>query len=127
MVKFHEHISHSQTSTIPEHEYIGMHRPHFDYEIVNRLLGADRKEDEDFDEWYSSGFNAENKAGVMLEPAKDHPEHKWCIMWEGYKMFMDYRRRANYCNPDRFGMYIYNDFEGWGFQELLENFVSTIF
>lgn len=101
-----------------------MHRPRFDYEIENRLLSGEAKEDDDFFEWYSSSFEAENTAGVLLEPAKDHPEHKWCIMWEGFRMFMDYKRRSNYCCPDRFGMYIYNDFEGWGYQELIENFVS---
>ncbi|KAJ8109846.1 hypothetical protein OPT61_g7160 [Boeremia exigua] len=111
------------TKTIPEHEYIGMHRPHFDYNVENRTLGQDAKEDENFFEYYSECFNAENKAGVMLEPAKDHPDHKWVIMWKGYKMFMDYRRRSNYCCPDRFGMYISNDFEGWGYQELIENFI----
>ncbi|KAF3008682.1 hypothetical protein E8E13_009240 [Curvularia kusanoi] len=74
-------------------------------------------------ESYSKGFTEEKKAGVVLEPAKDHPDHKWCIMWEGWKMFMDYRRRANYCDPDNFGMYIYNDFPGWGHQELIQNFI----
>jgi hypothetical protein len=100
-----------------------MHRPYFDYKVENRTLGEDSKEDEDLHEWYSAGFDAEDETGVMLEPADKHPDHKWVIMWEGYKMFMDYRRRSNYCCPDRFGMYIYNDFEGYGFQELIENFI----
>lgn len=94
-----------------------MHRPHFDYEAENRTLGGDPKEYEDFHDRYKASFKAENEAGVMLELAKDHPdhpEHKRVIMWKGYKMFMDYRRRSNYCCPDRFGMYIYNDYEGWG-------------
>lgn len=119
-----------QTKTIPEYEYVGMHRPLFDYKVEQRTRDNPDEEDEEEDEeegfhdLYKNGFDAENKAGVMLEPAKDHRDHKWCIMWAGYKMFMDYRRRANYCSPDAFGMYIYNDFEGWGFQELIENFVS---
>ncbi|KAF3052722.1 hypothetical protein E8E11_009669 [Didymella keratinophila] len=87
------------TKNIPDHEYIGMHRPYFDYEAENRTLGKESK---------------------MRTSTTDH---KWVIMWEGYKMFMDYRRRSNYCCPDRFGMYIYNDFEGWGYQELIENFI----
>jgi hypothetical protein len=103
-----------------------MHRPRFDFEAENHLLGADAKEEDDFDEWYSSSTDANAKAGVILEPAKDHPERKWCIMWEGFKMVMDYRRRSHYCNPDDFGMYIYNDFEGRGYQELVENMVSSI-
>jgi hypothetical protein len=38
-------------------------------------------------------------------------------------MFSEYRRRSTYCDPDNFGMYIYNDFNGWGLQELMENLV----
>ncbi|KAJ4340781.1 hypothetical protein N0V95_007389 [Ascochyta clinopodiicola] len=111
------------TKDIPQYEYVGMHRPRVDYTIENRLLGEAAKDVDDLEALYSDSCNAENKAGIMLEPAKDHPEHKWCIMWEGYKMLMNYERRAKYCNPDYFGMHIYNDFEGWGFQELLENFI----
>lgn len=102
-----------QTANIPDHEYIGMHCPRFDYEVEARTRAhANDQEQDDEHDAYSKGFDAENKAGVMLEPAKDHPEHKWVIVWKGFKMFMDYRRRVNYCSPDRFGMYIYNDFEG---------------
>ena len=36
----------------------------------------------------------------------------------------EYERRATYTDPDNFDMYIYNDFHGYGFQELLENLVS---
>lgn len=86
------HSDHPQTKNIPDHEYIGMPRPHFDYEAENRTLGEDSKEDEDFADWYKAGFKADNEAGVILEPAKDHPDHRWVIMWEGYKMFMDYCR-----------------------------------
>ena len=46
------------------------------------------------------------------------------MQWSGWKMYSDYKRRAGYCDPDAFGMYIYNDFQGWGIQELIENFVS---
>ncbi|KAJ4991125.1 hypothetical protein SVAN01_03475 [Stagonosporopsis vannaccii] len=112
------------TSKIPEHEYVGMHRPRFDYKLERSTdSDSDTEEGGDFHDLYSKGFDAENKAGVMLEPAKDHPEHKWVIMWAGYKMFMDYSRKASYCSPDNFGMYISNDFEGWGLQELVENFI----
>lgn len=45
------------------------------------------------------------------------------MMWESWKMFCDWRRRAKYCDPDNFGMYICNDWYGWGLQELMENLV----
>ncbi|KAH6618862.1 hypothetical protein C7974DRAFT_427094 [Boeremia exigua] len=87
----------------------------------------DEDEDEDDeDDLYGKGFDAEEKAGVVLEPSRDHPEHKWCIMWEGFKMCMDYVRRSKYCCPDLFDMYITNDFEGYGYQELIENFMGVV-
>ena len=110
-----------QVSEIPEYEYIGMHRPHFDYEVEHRVT----REHDNLHEWYSKSFDAEKRAGVILEPSKDHPEHRWSIMWNGYKMFTDYCRRAKYCSPDNFDMYIYNDWEGRGYQELLQNFVGV--
>jgi hypothetical protein len=72
------------------------------YEVENRTLGGDPKEYEDFHDRYKASFKAENEADVMLELAKGHPDHKWVIMWKGYKMFMDYCRRSNYCCPDQF-------------------------
>jgi len=108
------------TSKIPQYEYIGIHRPYFDYKIENRITN---KHDEIY-KWYSKGFDADTRAGAILEPAKDHPEHKWCMIWKGYEMFMDYRRRSKYCSPDNFDMYICNDWEGWGYQELLQNFIA---
>jgi hypothetical protein len=100
-----------------------MDRPHFDYEAENRALGDDALEKEDLHEKYAKEFNETNENGFILEPAKDHPDWKWTILWEGYKMFSDYQRRSKYCIPDNFQMYICNDFNGWGLQELMENMV----
>lgn len=44
-------------------------------------------------------------------------DETWMIMTEWY-------RRASYCDPDNFDMYIYNDWCAWGLQELQENLVS---
>ncbi|KAF2829727.1 hypothetical protein CC86DRAFT_367670 [Ophiobolus disseminans] len=93
--------------------------PHFEYEAENRILGTDALEEDDMHDKYIKDFN-EIKS-LILEPATDHPDYKWVMLWEGFKSFLDYRRRSNYCNPDSFGMYIYNDFNGWGLQELMEN------
>lgn len=101
-----------------------MPRPRFDYEIENRI--TDEHDEDEVREWYANSFDAENRAGVILEPIEDHPEHKWCMIWDGYNMFLDYSRRSKYCCPDNFGMYIYNDWEGWGYQELLQNFVGVV-
>jgi hypothetical protein len=99
-----------------------MHRPYFEYVVENRE--ADGDEDELHDR-YNKEFDEAAKSGIILEPAKDHPEWKWVIMWEGFKNFSDYQRRSQYCDPDNFGMYIYNDFAGKGLMELMENLVSV--
>jgi hypothetical protein len=101
-----------------------MHRPHFEYKVDNHALDKPEEFD-DLHEKYKKDFDSANESGIILQPAKDHPEWKWVIMWEGFKNFIDYRRRSNYCDPDRFGMYIYNDFAGKGIMELLENLVSV--
>lgn len=105
-----------------------MHRPHFTYKAENREADEDLDDDE-LHAKYKKDFEEAIKSDIILEPAKDHPEWKWTILWAGFKAFSEYRRRSNYCCPDRFSMYIYNDFEGWGLQELMENQVclGTIF
>lgn len=35
-----------------------------------------------------------------------------------------YRRSSNYRCPDRFGVYIYNQIERWGYRKLIENFIA---
>jgi hypothetical protein len=100
-----------------------IHRPYFEYKIDNRKAEEPIEEDK-FHEMYTKKFEEDANSGVILEPAKDHPEWKWVMLWEGFKNVGDYRRRSQYCDPDRFGMYIYNDFVGKGLMELMENMVS---
>lgn len=105
-----------------------MHRPYFEYAVENREADEADDEDEDEDELhdkYKKEFEEAVNSGVILEPAKDHPEWKWVILWEGFKNFSEYQRRSRYCDPDNFGMYIYNDFAGKGLMELMENLAST--
>ncbi|KAF1917120.1 hypothetical protein BDU57DRAFT_548681 [Ampelomyces quisqualis] len=106
--------------SIPDYEYVCMHRPHFTYEVENRKAEEPLDEDE-VDDKYSEDFQKNLKSGIILQPAKDHPEWKWTILWAGFKNFSDYRRRSKYCDPDNFSMHIFNDFHGWGLQELMEN------
>jgi hypothetical protein len=100
-----------------------IHRPHFEYEIENRQAKEPIEEDE-LRERYDKEFDEAAKSGKILEPAENHPEWKWVILWEGFKNLGDYKRRSKYCDPDGFGMYIYNDFAWYGLMELLENLVG---
>ncbi|KAK6430393.1 hypothetical protein LTR95_013449 [Oleoguttula sp. CCFEE 5521] len=58
---------------------------------------------------------------MFKRPAADHPEWQWVMMWRSWTICCDYMRQADYRNPDLFGMYIYNDWHGWGLNELIEN------
>ena len=63
----------------------------------------------------------------MKKTAAEEPGEKWIAMWKTWTMKCDWMRRGSYCDPDNFGMYIHNDFFGYGIQELVENMVSSIY
>jgi hypothetical protein len=52
--------------------------------------------------------------------ASDHPEWKWTMMWKSWEYLCDGVREAAYTDPDNFGMYVYNDFHGYGVLSLAE-------
>ncbi|KAF2464874.1 uncharacterized protein BDR25DRAFT_172186, partial [Lindgomyces ingoldianus] len=108
-------------ATIAKHEYICIHRPYFDVKFEDFHSNSDRLENDELYEKYSKGFHKEKSKEVILQPATNHQDWKWVIMWQGWKILLDCTRGAKYCNPDMFGMYISNDWKGWGLQELLEN------
>lgn len=58
------------------------------------------------------------------KPAAEHPEWKWTLMDQTWSIVTEWQRRTDYCQPDNFAMYIYNDWYGYGLQELQENLVS---
>ena len=61
---------------------------------------------------------------VHSKPASEHPDWYWVVMKGTWLIMTEWHRRASYCNPDLFDMYIYNDWYAWGLQELQENLVS---
>lgn len=99
-----------------------MPRPHFDCKMEFR----EELEGDEIYEKYAEEFKKAEDSGIHNQPATEHKEWNWVIMWNGFKTYMDYRRRANYCDPDRFGMYIYNDWSGYGLMELMENLVCAL-
>ena len=46
---------------------------------------------------------------LQRKPASEHPDWKWVMMYGAWKMVVDWHLRMDYCNPDNFDMYIYND------------------
>lgn len=107
----------------PPYEYYCINRHYFDFENENNDKEEDDQLDEDeIDEAYDKLVNENNAA---LKPAADFPDHKWKALWATWTMICEYRRRAMYTCPDAFSMYIYNDFNAYGLQELIENAVSS--
>ena len=48
------------------------------------------------------------------------------MMWKSWQLLCEWSARGNYTIPDLFGMYIFNDFHGYGMMELAENAVSVL-
>ncbi|KAI8934718.1 hypothetical protein NX059_008407 [Plenodomus lindquistii] len=108
------------------YEYICIHRPFFDLEGENWRQSkngeAELLEDEEiYAQMGKPIFEAEKKAGIWQAPAAEHPEHKWVMMYSAYEKYDLQARKAKYCDPDMFNMYLYNDWHGWGLQECIEN------
>ena len=49
------------------------------------------------------------------------------MTWDAWKKYDTLQRRAKYCDPDNFNMYIYNDWNSWGIQEIMEQQASEFF
>ncbi|KAI0804956.1 hypothetical protein GGR55DRAFT_308713 [Xylaria sp. FL0064] len=91
------------------------------------------KEDEDESEEEGQGDEEEEGEGKRLGPrcGKKHckcykpyatnPDHPWVISWAGYKKFTNQFLHMFVRDPDRFGMYTFNDHAGYGTIEVLEN------
>ncbi len=112
---------HVQVTKIPDEQYICFNRPQFDYEAENRALGDKALDEDELEEKFIEDYEKNKK--IALSPATKHPDWKWITTFGSWKIFCEYNRRAKYCCPDRFDMDLYNDHEGWGLQELFENWV----
>lgn len=111
------------------HDYICIHRPFFDVEGANWLAWSTNPSshldnEEIFTKRYQPIFEQEVKDGIFKAPPSTHPNHKWVMMWSAWLKTDLLGRKAAYCDPNMFGMYLYNDWHSWGMQEICENMVS---
>jgi hypothetical protein len=60
---------------------------------------------------------------ICNKPAAEHPEHPYTVSISGYRNFIDLVAHTNLRSPDAFDMYIFNDYEGYGILEVLQNLV----
>ncbi|KAK8140164.1 hypothetical protein PG984_000230 [Apiospora sp. TS-2023a] len=108
-------------------------RPRFDFENeVNNGGGdgdgdlpaddedEDADEDEDEEDKAERLYLAQRGKKLLGEPVAEHPDHRWFAFWQTWKLFVGWHDAAQWCDPDSFGMYNYNDFNGYGLQEVIE-------
>ncbi|KIW27475.1 uncharacterized protein PV07_07209 [Cladophialophora immunda] len=54
-------------------------------------------------------------------PASEDPEHRWILTPKGYQLIALLRWEVAIRDQDAFDEYFYNDYNGYGFQEAMEN------
>ncbi|KAL5043050.1 hypothetical protein BDW71DRAFT_188819 [Aspergillus fruticulosus] len=89
--------------------------------------GEDEDEDDD-DEEDEEDVNDRPKAKCDMgktcmcnKPAEEYPGYHLTISKAGHNKFIDQIVHTNVRTPDSFGMYVYNDFAGYGVWEVLQN------
>lgn len=94
-------------------EYLTLPRPWFDY---NRQYTEDEREDlliKDIVKELAEKYNE--------KPLANFPNYKWVISKPAQDLWDELRAQDLRRNPDNMNMYIYNDFHGYGQQEVVEN------
>lgn len=114
---------HEDLKNRPPYEYYCLQRPFYDFEQEKQDNDEELDEDE-IGETYNAEI-ADAKDNPASKPVADHPDHKWFSMWKSWTNYCDLKRLAFYTCPDAFDMYIYNDFHGYGIQELVQNTVRN--
>ncbi|SMR44509.1 unnamed protein product [Zymoseptoria tritici ST99CH_3D1] len=91
---------------------------------------SDSEDDDDDDEEGEEEEDDEEEDGqeeidVHGEPLSDHPNCKWMMLKECFDLLDDLATDADRRCPDQFGMYVHNDFYGYGMMEVLENMLRA--
>ncbi|EFQ93018.1 hypothetical protein CFE70_003666 [Pyrenophora teres f. teres 0-1] len=111
------------------HDYICIHRPYFDVEGAEWLAwstnpSSNLDKDEIYSKRFKPIFEQEVKDGIYKAPPSEHKDHKWVMMWGAWLKTDLLRRKSTYCEPNLFGMNLYNDWRGWGMHEIAENMMK---
>jgi hypothetical protein len=102
-----------------------MCRPQDDVRAEKQAADEGDDSEEDYDEDKETS-NACGSGNCMCKKSpQDFPDWKWLITRKGYQMIIDLSIEAEKRDQDHMGEYHYNDFSGYGFQEAVENHVSS--
>lgn len=64
---------------------------------------------------------------LSLQPADEHPDHKFITTRATNTLVDKYRVEVLKRDQDAFGCYFYNDFTGYGQQEVIENMLQAAY
>ena len=101
-----------------------MCRPPWDISAEKRA--KDDEYDSDQDDEADEADKCGTDACMCEKPAANHPDWKWMISKQGLDHVQYLAKEQWKRDQDAQGEYIYNDFSGYGFQELIENEVSLV-
>lgn len=61
------------------------------------------------------------KKCLCRKPASEYPDHPWVLTYAGFHKYLSQSTMAAVRCPDNFAMYTYNDHEGYGILEVVQN------
>ena len=100
-----------------ESEWITICRPSFD--IKHESFETEADDEEEYDTPCGNPATC-----ICKKPADESPGHVWVFTREGYSLSDHWYDEQMKRDQDAFGMYIYNDFSGYGVMEVMENQVN---
>ncbi|EXJ72456.1 uncharacterized protein A1O5_04960 [Cladophialophora psammophila CBS 110553] len=134
---------HATAQTIaPEFNFLTLCRPWEDVEAEKQVNGLEYDPSEEYeeeDEAHSEVDEDEEAAPgdtsmagqrksicgkkkcICKLPASEHPEHNWILTTEGYRLVARLQWEIEIRDQDKFGEHFFSDFNGYGFQEVMEN------
>jgi hypothetical protein len=109
-------------------EFVTMPRPPFDFSREHDEEEREEMEEERPEEWKKLEDEfAEQAEKYFKKSLADFPGWTWVISKKAYSMYTKWDMECQKRDQDRFGMHIYNDFSGYGVQEVFENIVCSTF
>jgi len=103
--------------------FVTMPRPIWDF---HREYDEDELEEMSEEEVEKLQMKLDSEFETYFEKKpRDTPNWRWILSTSAYKLSQQLDREFQKRDQDRFGMYIYNDFTGYGIQEVLENWLQS--
>lgn len=105
----------------PVRKYLLRNRPLWDVEREFDLEELEEEEPEAFEAFEKK--HVEDCEKYNDKPISDYPDWPWAVSELGEWYEEKYYLEAQMRHQDKFGLHIYNDFTGYGMQEVIENLV----